>query len=481
MSNHLLLVIFLFLSFFANSQNEKFRILPEAGISNPSGDLKANNAFAKRGHQVGLNLDLLFGKIGLGLYGGLDKNNINFTDNLPTNISTLSRSSDIKKYDWKQLMAGLGPVIQFDFTKKFNIELAPKIGFAKFIYPDYRQYAEMGSPINKGYILYQTRNEDIEKKYNLALLAALRLNFKISKSLDFSVSGNYKNVGKVLHSYTYLLGDFNPNMTQGQLIEVLRKAKTVTEIRECNFNTFGLVAGLSFKFGGGKKKPKEENHEKEIMDPPMLEFPEDSASISFVQADSLVLKWIKENPNVENANYNLWLYKVADSAIRKNDTLLLQTKVIKELQFQLAKRIKFEEGQTYRWLVQATDDNKLRPCPDGCFSQQAIFLIVRNSTTYAVLKKKLDAGYYSLSAGYLKFKFEEEYVNSNNSLVFSIYDPNRQVVVSNTSPGMTLSTAYKDNRFVLDINAINPPLQIGFYILEVKDKKGEISMLRFKL
>lgn len=98
-----------------------------------------------------------------------------------------------------------------------------------------------------------------------------------------------------------------------------------------------------------------------------------------------------------------------------------------------------------------------------------------------VLKQKLDAGYYTLFKGQLKFRYDEEYVSNGNKLEFNIYDKNRTVVLSNTSPGVAVNIAYKDNRCGLNLKALNPTLPSGYYVLEVKDKKGEVGMLRFKL
>jgi hypothetical protein len=235
--------------------------LPEGGINVPNGDFKSTNVFADKGQQLGLHIDKKWGVIGLGLYGGFEKNAINYVDNLPKNLAGVTRSSNIKQYDWRQISAGLGPILKLKIFKGFNIEFTSKIGLSKFSYPDYSQYLEVGALINKGYTLYQTRNNDLKKKLNFMSLSALRLNFKIFKGLDLSISGNYKNVGKVLHSYSYMDAAFRPDMTYGQLIEAVNKTKIVTETRECNFNTIGAVVGLSFNFGGGKEKPKEKPQE----------------------------------------------------------------------------------------------------------------------------------------------------------------------------------------------------------------------------
>lgn len=475
MNQKILFSILLFLPLGINCQRSGLRILPEGGLSYPTSDFKEVNVYAKRGMQLGLHLDKMWGKFGLGLYGGFDKNGIQFDDLLPEGNPgfAISRSETIVQYNWKKYLAGLGPVLEVDISKKLKVVLTSKIGLVKISYPDYGKYIEVGDPLNQVYTLYQTKNEDIEKKLNPMVLSALRLNFRATTRVGLSLSGNYLHVRNVLHSYSYLDADFNPEMSNEALIQTLRTAPAVTEVRKCHFNTVGVTVGLSFIIGG------KESIENEKMDPPVPEYPEDGATLSVGEADSLVLQWLKESPAVDKANYNVWLYSVDESA-REPDLLIFKTKTKRSLQAALPENVKLESGGTYRWEVQAVDDRRLRACQDGCYSISATFR-VSGSRSEAVLRKTLDAGYYTLVRGSLNFRYDEEYVNNGNVLEFSIYDKNRAVVISNTSSGVSVNISYKDNRCSLNIKAINPSLPPGFYVLEVKGKKGEISMLRFKL
>lgn len=473
MKNSILLSILFLLPFLAFSQNKGIRILPEAGLSNPIGDFKAENVFAKRGYQFGLHLEKMWGKFGLGIYGGMDMNDIQFDDLLPAGNSGLSltKSENIVQYQWKQFLAAAGPVLKLDLSKKINIELTSKLGLAKFSYPDFGKFLEVGAPLNQEYVLYQTKNETIEQKLNPVLFSALRINFKLAKRVDLSLSGNYKYVKDVLHSYSFLNAEFTPDMSNDALIQTLRTAPTYAEVRKCDFNSFGVAVGLSFIFG--KDKPKDK------MDPPVPDYPENGAIITTQEADSLTLEWLKEKPNVNKANYNLWLYQVREAGDQP-DSLIYQTKIKRSLEALLPEEIKLNSGASYKWKVQAVDDSALKACLEGCYSVEAEFR-VSGSSIECILKKKLDAGFYTLVNGSLNFKFEEEYLNNGNELEFNIFDKNRVIVLSNTSPGINVKVTYKDNRCRLNLKALNPSLPQGFYILEVKDKKGEISMLRFKL
>jgi len=257
MNKYIITSFLILFTFKIYSQKEGIILLPEAGPSYPIGDFKSGKAFANHGLQFGLNIEKMWGKIGIGLYGGYDKNDINFVDLLPADNPGLSiiKSRDITQYNWKQYIAGIGPVLKFDISRKFSLDISSKIGFAKLSYPDFRQYVNIGSPLNEIYTLYQTNNEDVEKKLNLMLLSALRLNYKLSKRIGLSLSINYKNVRDVLHSYSYLNGDFNPDMSNEALIKTLQTAPTITEIRKCHFNSIGLTLGVSFNFSCDK-----ENH-----------------------------------------------------------------------------------------------------------------------------------------------------------------------------------------------------------------------------
>ncbi|MCB0651768.1 MAG: hypothetical protein KDC85_10870 [Saprospiraceae bacterium] len=263
-----MIFIFLLLPFFVFCQNKGIRVLPEAGLSNPIGDFKAENVFAKRGVQFGLHLEKMWGKFGLGVYGGMDMNDIQFDDVLPAGNSGLSltKSENIVQNQWKQFLAAAGPVLKLDLSKKINIELTSKLGLAKVSYPDFGKFLEVGAPLNQAYTLYQTKNETIEQKLNPVLFSALRINFKLAKRVDLSLSGNYKFVKDVLHSYSFLNAEFTPEMSNDALIQTLRTAPTYAEVRKCDFNSFGVAVGLSFIFG--KDKPKDK------MDPPVPDYPE---------------------------------------------------------------------------------------------------------------------------------------------------------------------------------------------------------------
>ncbi len=103
----------------------------------------------------------------------------------------------------------------------------------------------------------------------------------------------------------------------------------------------------------------------------------------------------------------------------------------------------------------------------------------------AILKKKLDGGYYKAINGRLFFRFDEEYAESGD-LLFNIYDDEHTLVSSNSMLPATLQlqVVYGDNRYHLNTVGcdITPSgaLADGFYILEVINDKNEKWYLRFE-
>ena len=477
MKTNILLFLLMILSSMAFGQGGEFRILPEGGLSIPTADFKAKNVFADKGFLGGINFDVFWGKFGVGLYGGINNNGIDYQDGLPpVGGLIVSKPNSITRDSWKQLLVGLGPMYKIGLTKKLDLELSFKVGFSKFTYPEYTESIETGAPLNQRYLMYATKNQDIKKGFDFAAIPALRLSFKPSEKVAISLGANYTSAMGVEHSYTFLDGDFNPEMSDEQLAAELRTSPNETDVYKCTFNSIGITLGLGYTFGG-KDKPKDDPKKDKIMDPPAPQYPPDGAIITPEEADSLVLEWVKETPNVAKANYNLWLYEVRDTT-EESDSLIFQTKIIRDTLLDLPDDVQLRTGGLYRWGVQSIESDELKPCPGNCFSFTVIFRI--GIPVDVVLKRKLDSGYYTLTSGILRFKYDEEYVNNGGELEFNIYDYTRTVVISNNSPGVNLNTLFKDNRFVLNINAINPSLPQGYYVLEVKDKKGEIWMLRFK-
>jgi hypothetical protein len=109
-----------------------------------------------------------------------------------------------------------------------------------------------------------------------------------------------------------------------------------------------------------------------------------------------------------------------------------------------------------------------------------------NSRGYAILKRKLDAGYYQCSNGKLMFRFDEEYNDPDAKLSFRIYDDEHDEVGSSSDviAGHEPLVYYGSNYYLLNVMScdILPEgvLINGYYILEVINDKSEHWYLRFK-
>lgn len=105
---------------------------------------------------------------------------------------------------------------------------------------------------------------------------------------------------------------------------------------------------------------------------------------------------------------------------------------------------------------------------------------------YATLKRELDGGYYVVSNGMLKFKFDEEYNDTDDKLSFKIYNNRHNEVVNsiNLPLAMQLSSDYGEGWHSLNILNCNITpngyLGNGYYILEVQNEKREKWLLRFR-
>ena len=94
--------------------------------------------------------------------------------------------------------------------------------------------------------------------------------------------------------------------------------------------------------------------------------------------------------------------------------------------------------------------------------------------TYARLAKTLDAGYYQTAGCNLFFEFDEEYNDTDQALSYSIYESDRNAVITDASvPQVVL---FGDNRYELPLGGLNT----GYYVLEVTNEKDETWKLRFR-
>lgn len=99
---------------------------------------------------------------------------------------------------------------------------------------------------------------------------------------------------------------------------------------------------------------------------------------------------------------------------------------------------------------------------------------------YFALKKELDGGYYTLKDNFLYFKFQEEY--GSGELECTIYNESQEAVKANAKSELDKKGQinYKQhgiNAYEIDVEDYD--LKKGFYVLKVKNNKGEVALLKF--
>lgn len=117
---------------------------------------------------------------------------------------------------------------------------------------------------------------------------------------------------------------------------------------------------------------------------------------------------------------------------------------------------------------------------DGGTNRGSCYIITLNSYDHsshvALMKRKLDAGYYLAKGELLKFKYEEDYFYDDpTTMVYNIYDKQHDKVSS--LPSETIVKG--DNRFEIDLSAISGMATGEYYTLEVVNAKNEKRYLRF--
>lgn len=112
----------------------------------------------------------------------------------------------------------------------------------------------------------------------------------------------------------------------------------------------------------------------------------------------------------------------------------------------------------------------------GCVATQPFnVVILSNTNSYAIFKKKLDAGYYKIINNNLYFTIDGEY-NPSTNLNYKIYDINRNII---TSSNPILPVSNGDNRYFINVAPFGLVAN-QFYILELTNEKSEIFLLKIR-
>lgn len=94
--------------------------------------------------------------------------------------------------------------------------------------------------------------------------------------------------------------------------------------------------------------------------------------------------------------------------------------------------------------------------------------------TYAKPQKVLDAESYEPINGFIYFEFENEYLDENGELNYTLFDENRKDAFNGSAPDIAVEIG--DNRCSVDVSSLTN----GVYILELTNDKNEKFLIRFK-
>lgn len=103
-----------------------------------------------------------------------------------------------------------------------------------------------------------------------------------------------------------------------------------------------------------------------------------------------------------------------------------------------------------------------------------LFFFVNSCSTYVVPASSLDGSIHIVDNNRLRFNYFEKF--QSTSLSYSIYDKSRSVVIDNLI--QPVAVHYGLNQIALNVNSIVNGTDI--YTLEVKNLKGEKTIIRFK-
>ncbi|HEU4717370.1 MAG TPA: hypothetical protein VFU15_06045 [Bacteroidia bacterium] len=142
-----------------------------------------------------------------------------------------------------------------------------------------------------------------------------------------------------------------------------------------------------------------------------------------------------------------------------------------------------KEGMSYAWQVQKLSGDGTVINKTEAWQFTILKPVVQKENKYCVLKKTLDAGYYTAGNNKIFFRFDEPY--SGNKLKCAIYDEAHHRINPQTDnekkkdgdqPAVNVkSNGY--NLFEIDLDPLG--LKPGFYFLEVYTEKNEKYTLKF--
>lgn len=182
---------------------------------------------------------------------------------------------------------------------------------------------------------------------------------------------------------------------------------------------------------------------------------------------------------MKKANYKLWLWMLADAG-RGADSLILETKIKRSLEYTLPTGIRLEVGSTYKWRVRATDDSRLGACAGGCYSVESTFKVEAGVSDQYYHLLTENSGNYVKTSGRLGLDLPKNIHFMGKNAKVRIVNQNNQTVWEADE----LISAKRGANYTLDeegrltINIARLPE--GFYVFELTTENKRAYFFRFQ-
>jgi hypothetical protein len=230
-----------------------------------------------------------------------------------------------------------------------------------------------------------------------------------------------------------------------------------------------------------------EEVESEINSNMYLVFPDDKDTI---ETKDPVLMWMHTeafNMVAPGEYYRMIVVELADEqnaedGITVNTPIYMKNNLTTHNVIYPVDAQELEDGENYAWQVQRVTNGIVTDKTEAWeFTMKAATVITDDK--YAVLKKTLDASYYTAVNGKLFFRFNEEY--NSGQISCAIYNSAREKIlpVAINEDKSNTALAYKKsgyNCYEINLNDLDN-ISSGFYTLEVKNEKGEMFLLKFNV
>lgn len=130
----------------------------------------------------------------------------------------------------------------------------------------------------------------------------------------------------------------------------------------------------------------------------------------------------------------------------------------------------------------------------GCFEAGSIIKIneclLKNcfklaTTSYAVLRRQLDGGYFPMINGDFRFRFDEEYLDTDGKLSLRLYNDQHKLLLDMntlTTASLKYNSNYGTRYYSVNLKSCydHQPFYAGYYTVEIENEKKEVWKARLK-